>query len=43
MNRDSENMQELTLEIKQIIDNIDNIKLDVDLYAAFVDEKVMIE
>ncbi len=43
MNNETLNMQDVTFEIKKIIEDIDNVTLNVDLYAAFVDEKVMVE
>ncbi len=41
MNNETLDMQEITFEIKKLIEDIDNVKMDVDLYGAFVDEKVI--
>ncbi len=43
MNKDEQNTEELTFDVKKIIDDIDNVKLDIDLYAVCIDEKVLTE
>ncbi len=41
MNNESIDIQDVSFELKKIIDDIDNIKLDVDIYAVLVEEKIL--
>lgn len=41
MNNDMENFEEMDLEIKNLLDDIENIKSTVDLYGSLVDEKLL--
>ncbi len=43
MNNETMDLQEISFEIKKLINDIDNVKMDIDLYGEFVDEKVMVE
>lgn len=41
MNTDLLNSKDLNLELKNLIDNVDNIKFDIDMYSVIVDEQVL--
>lgn len=42
MNTNLLESKDLNLELKNLIDNVENIKLDIDMYSLFVDEKVLL-
>lgn len=42
MNTDLLNSKDLNLELKNLINNVENIKLDIDLYSVIVDEQVLL-
>ncbi len=42
MNTDLLNSKDLNLELKNLINNVENIKLDIDMYSVIVDEQVLL-
>ncbi len=41
MNENMENFEELDIEIKKLLDNIENVRSTVDLYGVLVDEQLL--
>lgn len=42
MNKDLLNSKDLNLELRNLINNVENIKLDIDMYSVIVDEQVLL-
>ncbi len=43
MNNNLSEANDFDLELKRLLENIENIKVDVDLYGVLVEEKMLIE
>ncbi len=41
MNENFENLDEMDLEIKKLLENIENVKSTVDIYGSLVDEQLL--
>ncbi len=42
MNKELLNSKDLNLELKNLINNVENIRLDIDMYSVIVDEQVLL-
>ena len=42
MNIEMENMEKIDADIKKLLDNIENVKLTVDLFGSLVDKKLTV-